>query len=83
MFIPFINPIFYYLILIISSILIVFILLKEINTWKYTLKDKYSVKIIINNQEIQNCLIGLSKEEFSLEQGNCLLPNKLKEELCL
>ena len=138
------NPVFYYLVLIISSILIVFILLKEINTWKYTLKDKYSVKIIIkkkeyllegiidtgnqlkslfsnkciilvnlnikvdriiyipykalntngvlpcikadkiiiNNQEIQNCLIGLSKEEFSLEQGNCLLPNKLKEELC-
>lgn len=138
------NPVFYYLVLIISSILIVFILLKEINTWKYTLKDKYTVKIIIkkkeyllegiidtgnqlkslfsnkgiilvnlnikvdriiyipykalntngvlpcikadkiiiNNQEIQNCLIGLSKEEFSLEQGNCLLPNKLKEELC-
>ena len=138
------NPVFYYLVLIISSILIVFILLKEINTWKYTLKDKYTVKIIIkkkeyllegiidtgnqlkslfsnkgiilvnlnikvdriiyipykalntngvlpcikadkiiiNNQEIKNCLIGLSKEEFSLEQGNCLLPNKLKEELC-
>lgn len=138
------NPVFYYLVLIISSILIVLILLKEINTWKYTLKDKYTVKIIINkkeyllegiidtgnqlkslfsnkgiilanlnikvdriiyipykalntngvlpcikadkiiinNQEIKNCLIGLSKEEFSLEQGNCLLPNKLKEELC-
>ena len=38
-------------------------------------------KLIINNKEF-NCLIGISKDKFSLEE-NCILPNKLKEELCL
>ena len=38
-------------------------------------------KVIINNKNINNCLIGLSKDKFSIEE-DCILPNKLKEELC-
>jgi len=38
-------------------------------------------KLIINNKEF-DCLIGISKDKFNLEE-NCILPNKLKEELCL
>ena len=38
-------------------------------------------KVIINNK-IFNCLIGISKDKFELDE-NCILPNKLKEELCL
>ena len=138
------NKIFYYFILIIGCIFVIIILLNEIKSWKYKLKDKYIVKIIIkkkvyllegiidtgnqlksifsnkgiilvnlkvqsdkilyipykalnvegiipcikpdriiiNNKEITNCLIGLSREKIELEEGNCLLPNILKEELC-
>ena len=138
------NKIFYYSILIIGCIFVIIILLNEIKSWKYKLKDKYLVKIIIrkkayflegyidtgnqlksifsnkgiilvnlkvqsdkilyipykalnvegiipcikpdriiiNNKEITNCLIGLSREKIELEEGNCLLPNILKEELC-
>lgn len=39
-------------------------------------------KVIINDKEFKNCLIGLSKEKFSLHGANCILPNKFKEELC-
>lgn len=39
-------------------------------------------KIIINNQEINNCLVGIANEEFAISNVNCILPNKLKEELC-
>lgn len=39
-------------------------------------------KVIINNQEFKNILIGLSKDKFSLDGISCILPNKLKEELC-
>lgn len=39
-------------------------------------------KIIIDNIEINNCLIGLSKNKFSIDGVNCILPNSLKEELC-
>lgn len=38
-------------------------------------------KVIINNHEF-NCLIGLSKDKFNIDE-NCILPNKFKEELCL
>ena len=38
-------------------------------------------KIIVGDKEI-DCLVGISKDKFSLEE-NCILPNKLKEELCL
>lgn len=38
-------------------------------------------KIIINNQEFNNCLIGESKKEINLNNSDCILPNKLKEEL--
>ena len=38
-------------------------------------------KLIINNKEF-DCLIGISKDKFNLEE-NCILPNKIKEELCL
>ena len=38
-------------------------------------------KIIVGDREI-DCLVGISKDKFNLEE-NCILPNKLKEELCL
>ncbi len=38
-------------------------------------------KVIINNKEFNNLLIGLAKDKFNLEE-NCILPNRLKEELC-
>lgn len=38
-------------------------------------------KLIINNREIGDCLIGISEDKFSLEE-NCILPNRLKEILC-
>ncbi len=36
-------------------------------------------KVLINGQHINNCLIGLSKDKFSLNGLNCILPNILKE----
>lgn len=39
-------------------------------------------KIIIDNIEVNNCLIGLAKDKFEINGLNCILPNKLKEELC-
>ena len=39
-------------------------------------------KVIINEKEFKHCLIGLSKDKFSLSGVNCILPNKFKEELC-
>ena len=38
-------------------------------------------KIIVGDKEI-DCLVGISEDKFNLEE-NCILPNKLKEELCL
>lgn len=38
-------------------------------------------RIIVGDKEI-DCLVGISNDKFSLEE-NCILPNKLKEELCL
>ena len=38
-------------------------------------------KIIINNKEIKSCLIGISKNEINVSGFNCILPNRLKEEL--
>ena len=37
-------------------------------------------RIIINNKEFNNYLIGLAKDKFNLDE-NCILPNILKEEL--
>lgn len=38
-------------------------------------------KVLINNKEYNNYLVGLAKEKFSLKDYNCILPNKLKEDL--
>lgn len=38
-------------------------------------------KVMIGNIEIKNYLIGIAKEKFNLKDYNCILPNKLKEEL--
>lgn len=38
-------------------------------------------KIWIEEKEIKNCLVGLSKYKMNLEGHNCILPNSLKEEL--
>lgn len=38
-------------------------------------------KVIINNKEFKNCLIGLSTDKFSLNGVSCILPNKFKEDL--
>ncbi len=39
-------------------------------------------KVIINDKEYKNILIGLSTDKFSLNGVSCILPNKLKEDLC-
>lgn len=39
-------------------------------------------KVLINNKEFKNCLIGLSTDKFSLNGVSCILPNKFKEDLC-
>ena len=39
-------------------------------------------KVIINNKSINNCLVGLSKDKFHLDGCDCILPNKIKEDLC-
>lgn len=38
-------------------------------------------KVIINNKEFKNCLLGKSKKEITLNNSDCILPNKFKEEL--
>ena len=38
-------------------------------------------RIVINNIEYKNYLIGESKEKIYLNNSDCILPNKLKEEL--
>ena len=38
-------------------------------------------KVIINDKEFSNCLIGFSKDKFNIEGLECILPNKFKEEL--
>lgn len=38
-------------------------------------------KVIVNNQEIKNCLIGKCEKEFNLNHSSCILPNKFKEML--
>lgn len=39
-------------------------------------------KVIINNKLINNCLVGLSKDKFHIDGYDCILPNKIKEDLC-
>ncbi len=39
-------------------------------------------KVIVNNKEFKNCLLGFSKDKFSLNGIPCILPNKFKEDLC-
>ena len=36
-------------------------------------------KVLIEGKFINNCLIGLAKDKFSLNGENCILPNILKE----
>ncbi len=38
-------------------------------------------KVIIDDKEFNNCLIGFSKEKFKLDGLSCILPNKFKEDL--
>lgn len=39
-------------------------------------------KIIVNDKIISNCLVGLSHDKFELNGCNCILPNRIKEDLC-
>lgn len=39
-------------------------------------------KVTVEDKEISNCLVGLAKDKFKINGLNCILPNKLKEELC-
>lgn len=132
-----------FLLLIILSPIIIYIIIKELNNYKINIKDKYIVtitynkktynlegfidtgnklkspiskksiiivnlkinpiniiyvpykalntigiipcikpdKILINNKEIKNYLVGLAKDKLELNNYNCILPNKLKEDL--
>ena len=38
-------------------------------------------KIIINEIEINNCIIGISKDKLNIDGYNCILPYCIKEEL--
>ncbi len=38
-------------------------------------------RVIVDNRVFSKCLIGISKDEFSLGGIDCILPNKFKEEL--
>ena len=38
-------------------------------------------KVIIDDKEFNNCLIGFSKDKFKLDGLSCILPNKFKEDL--
>lgn len=132
-----------FLLLIILSPIIIYLIIKELNNYKINIKDKYIVtitynkktynlegfidtgnklkspiskksiiivnlkinpiniiyvpykalntngiipcikpdKILINNKEIKNYLVGLAKDKLELNNYNCILPNKLKEDL--
>lgn len=38
--------------------------------------------VVINQKEFKNILIGDIKNKFHLENSDCILPNKIKEDLC-
>ena len=38
-------------------------------------------KVIIEDKEFNNCLIGFSKDKINVDGASCILPNKFKEEL--
>ena len=38
-------------------------------------------KVIIDKMEFKNCLVGISKDRFSLNNVDCILPNIFKEDL--
>ena len=38
-------------------------------------------KVLIEEKEFDNCLVGISKDLFSLDNVDCILPNIFKEEL--
>ena len=37
--------------------------------------------VLINDKVINNCLIGISNDKFNINGFNCILPNRIKEEL--
>ena len=39
-------------------------------------------KIFINDKEIKHCLVGVAAEKFELTGVDCILPNRIKEDLC-
>lgn len=39
-------------------------------------------KVVINEKEFKNCLIGKITKEIKLNDSDCILPNKFKEDLC-
>jgi len=38
-------------------------------------------RVIVKDKIFSNCLIGLSKDKFTLDGASCILPNQFKEEL--
>ena len=39
-------------------------------------------KVIINKKEFKNCLVGKVNKEIKLNDSDCILPNKFREDLC-
>lgn len=39
-------------------------------------------KVVINEKEFKDILIGDIKNKFNLENSDCILPNKIKEDIC-
>ena len=38
-------------------------------------------KVVINNKDFYDCLVGISNDELNINNVNCILPGKFKEEL--
>lgn len=59
---------------------IIYVPYKALNTTG-VIKCYKASKVVIDEVEFSNCLIGVSKDKFSLNNVDCILPNIFKEDL--
>lgn len=58
----------------------VFVPYKALNT-NGIIKCYRPNSVVVKDKEFNNCLIGVSKDKFSLDDIDCILPNKFKEDI--
>lgn len=58
----------------------VFVPYKALNT-NGIIKCYKPSSVIIEGKEFNNCLVGVSKDKFSINDIDCILPNKFKEDI--